>query len=146
MKKIFACCLVHLLAITGFSQTETFDIITYTAPKDFKKDSKQGVVNYTNVNTTTGTFCVIALFASSPSSGDAQQDFKNQWNELVATPFSAEELDRLPPKHEARTNPGLVVERSMCRVLDMPPLGAVTNREAVIFDGAPPLVAEGPNV
>ena len=34
----------------------------------------------------------------------------------------------------------------MCRVLDMPPLGTVTNREAVIFDGAPPVVAEGPNV
>lgn len=63
----------------------------------------------------------------------------------VAVPFSAEELDRLPPKHEARTNPALVVERSVCSVLDMPPLGAVTNREAVIFDGAPPMLAEGPN-
>jgi tRNA(His) 5'-end guanylyltransferase len=53
-------------------------------------------------------------------------------------PFSAEELSRLPPKHEARTNPGLVVERSVCTVLDMPPFGTVTNREAVIFDGAEP--------
>lgn len=63
----------------------------------------------------------------------------------VAVPFSAEELDRLPPKHKARTNPALVVERSVCSALDMPPLGAVTNREAVIFDGAAPMVAEGPN-
>ncbi|MBK8019800.1 MAG: tRNA(His) guanylyltransferase Thg1 family protein [Betaproteobacteria bacterium] len=56
----------------------------------------------------------------------------------VVKPFSADELDRLPPKHEARTNPALVVERSVCSVLDMPPLGSVTNREAVIFDGALP--------
>jgi hypothetical protein len=28
----------------------------------------------------------------------------------------------------------------------MPPLGAVTNREAVIFDGAPSMLAEMPNV
>lgn len=60
----------------------------------------------------------------------------------VSVPFSTEELDKLPPKHEARKNSALVVERSMCAVLDMQPFGAVTNREAVIFDGAEPLVAE----
>jgi len=90
-----------LLAIsnTCFSQTETFDIITYTPPKDWKKDAKQGVVNYTNVNTTTGSFCVIAIYASSASTGDADKDFKNEWKELVATPFKAE----ANPKTETET-------------------------------------------
>lgn len=60
----------------------------------------------------------------------------------VAVPFSAEELDMLPAKHKARTNPALVVERSLCAVLDMQPLGTVANREAVIFDGAGPMSAE----
>lgn len=64
----------------------------------------------------------------------------------VSTPFSAEELDRLPPKHDAHTNPALVVERSVCAPLDLPPLGMVPNREAVIFDGAIPLLADGPSV
>ena len=62
---------------------------------------------------------------------------------IEAIPFSTTEIDRLPPQHEARTNPGLIVERSMCHALDMPPLGTVTNREAVIFDGACPIVADG---
>ncbi|MEJ7138782.1 tRNA(His) guanylyltransferase Thg1 family protein [Amphibiibacter pelophylacis] len=61
---------------------------------------------------------------------------------IEAVPFSTEELDRLPPQHEARTNPALVVQRSVYRVLAMPPLGTVTNREAVIFDGAKPVVDE----
>lgn len=61
-------------------------------------------------------------------------------------PFSAEELDKLPPKHEARANAALMVERSVCTTLDMPALGTVTNREAVIFDGAAPLVAVMSNV
>lgn len=64
----------------------------------------------------------------------------------VATKFSADELERLPQKHEARTNPELVVERSMCVALDMPPLATVTNREEVIFDGAAPMLAERSNV
>lgn len=54
----------------------------------------------------------------------------------VMTPFSAEELDQLPEKHEARNNPALIVERQVCAVLEMPPLGMVRNRVEVIFDGA----------
>lgn len=56
----------------------------------------------------------------------------------VSKPYSTAELDRLPAKHEARSNPGLMVERSELRVLDLPPLATISNRESVIFDGAEP--------
>ena len=82
--------LLLLISNICFAQTETFDIITYKPPKDFKKDSKQGIVNYTSFNQTKGTFCVIAMYASSTSTGDAEKDFKNEWKELVATPYKAE--------------------------------------------------------
>jgi hypothetical protein len=79
-----------VISVQSFSQTEKFDIATYTPPKDFKKDAKSGVVNYTNVNMATGTFCVITMYASTASSGDAKKDFTNEWNELVVTPYKAE--------------------------------------------------------
>jgi hypothetical protein len=53
-------------------------------------------------------------------------------------PFTVDELETLPPKHQARTNPGLAVERWQVAPVDMPPFGTVTNREAVIFEGAEP--------
>lgn len=103
MKKFNKSCLsilcYMLVSITAISQKETFDIATYTPPKDFKKDSKPGVVNYTNINMSTGGFCVIALFASTVSTGDAESDFKNKWKELVVVPFDAEES----PKTETQT-------------------------------------------
>src|SRR5262249_54942493 len=34
--------------------------------------------------------------------------------------FSTDEIDRLPPMHEARRNPGLIVERQDYRELDVP--------------------------
>ena len=61
---------------------------------------------------------------------------------VEAVPFSPVELAALPEKHAARTNPGLLVERSVLRVLDLPPLGSLANREAVIFDGAEPQAAD----
>jgi tRNA(His) guanylyltransferase len=56
----------------------------------------------------------------------------------IERPFTIEEIESLPPRHEARDNPSLVVERWRIAVLEMPPLATVTNREAVIFDGAEP--------
>lgn len=92
MKKIIFLLVTALLSLHVFSQTETFDIITYTPPPGggWKKEVKPGVVNYLNVNATTGTFCIIAIYASSASTGDEQKDFKKDWKELVVTPYKAE--------------------------------------------------------
>lgn len=62
---------------------------------------------------------------------------------IVQAPFTTEEIERLPPKHAARTNPQLIVERSHCTLLEMPPLSAVLNRQAVIFMGEEPFHGRG---
>lgn len=88
------------------------------------------------------------LFAAGVNWNDYPAFFKRGTyvqRRTVSIPFSAEELDRLPEKHEARKNPALIVERQVCTVLDMPPLGTVTNRESVIFDGVEPATAQAPN-
>jgi hypothetical protein len=90
MKKICFLLFTAMLFQQAISQTETFDIITYTPPKDWKKEVKQGVVNFTTVNAATGGFCVIAIYASRTSTGDPEKDFKKGWMELVATPYKAE--------------------------------------------------------
>jgi tRNA(His) guanylyltransferase len=60
----------------------------------------------------------------------------------VDTPFTAEEIDALPPLHDARKNPNLVVSRTEVVELEMPPLTKVINRADVIFDGGQPLTEE----
>ena len=57
-------------------------------------------------------------------------------------PFTVEELDKLPPKHKARTEQnGLFFERTEFVALDMPPFGKVINRPEVIFSGEEPKLA-----
>lgn len=65
---------------------------------------------------------------------------------VAAVRFSAEELASLPAKHAARTNPDLVVERSVLSEVELPPLSKITNREDVIFQGAQPKTADVPLV
>lgn len=57
--------------------------------------------------------------------------------------FSADELEKLPEKHEARKNPDLKIVRNGVRRLDqMESLAKVQNRVEVVFFGADPVSEE----
>ncbi len=92
-------CLFAAQAI--FCQTETVDVIQYTPPKGWAKTLKEGAVVYTDVNKTSGAFCVLTVYASGPSAGSPQKDFANEWKEFVVKPFKAEPS----PKTETQTTP-----------------------------------------
>ena len=52
--------------------------------------------------------------------------------------FTATEREALPEKHAARSNPALVVERTECSPLALPPLATIENRAGVLFRGEEP--------
>lgn len=53
--------------------------------------------------------------------------------QLTERKFTAVELSQLPPQHDARKNPDLLIERHIIRQLELPPLLKVVNRVGVIF-------------
>jgi tRNA(His) guanylyltransferase len=57
--------------------------------------------------------------------------------------YTANELEKLPPLHNARRNPELEFERSEYVEIDMPPFSRVTNRDEVIFEAEEPIAAAG---
>ncbi|MDX6709190.1 MAG: hypothetical protein QOH96_206 [Blastocatellia bacterium] len=90
------------VAQTIFCQTETLDIVQYTPPKGWAKTPKEGAITYSDINKTSGGFCIITVYASTPSAGTPQKDFANEWAELVVKPFKAE----ANPKTENQTDDG----------------------------------------
>ena len=52
--------------------------------------------------------------------------------------FTTDELENLPPKHNARLNPDLEIERWVIDRIELPPIMTITNREEVILFGAEP--------
>lgn len=63
----------------------------------------------------------------------------------VNTPFSKEEIDKLPEFHNARNNPNLIVKRHIIEEIDMPILTKIENREGVIFNGEEPKLLKDKN-
>lgn len=56
--------------------------------------------------------------------------------------FTQDEIDLLPTKHEARSNPDLMVERTDVIEIKMPKFVDVINRVEVVFDGEEPIVSK----
>ncbi len=52
---------------TGFGQMEKLGIVSYTAPKGWTKTPKENIVAFSEVNQTTGGFCIITLYGATPA-------------------------------------------------------------------------------
>src|SRR5688572_12069194 len=51
---------------TVSGQTEKLGIVSYTAPKGWTKTPKENVVAFSELNRTTGVFCIITLYGATP--------------------------------------------------------------------------------
>ena len=58
----------------------------------------------------------------------------------TSKPFSAEELQSLPPMHQAHRNPDLIIERSVVKEIEYPIFSKIGNQEEVIFFDAEPIL------
>ncbi len=67
----------------SIAQIESFDIARYTPPKNWKKQINAGVITFLNFNESTGGFCVIAIYNSTPGTGNAKKDFLEEWKTKI---------------------------------------------------------------
>jgi hypothetical protein len=74
---------------TGFCQTERLGTVRYTPPKNFTKTTKDNVVAFSQLDKTTGRFCIITLYGTTTSTGTPQGDFAREWNNLVVKTLGA---------------------------------------------------------
>ena len=84
---LFVCAVVPQ---TVFCQTEKLGIVQYTPPKGWDKTAKENVVAFSEINQTTGSFCIITLHGATPGTGKPETDFKREWDNLVVKPLKAE--------------------------------------------------------
>ncbi|MGH9901084.1 MAG: OB-fold protein [Pyrinomonadaceae bacterium] len=75
---------------TAFCQTEKLGIVNYTPPEGWKKTPRENIVAFSELNETTGAFCIITLYGATPGTGNPNSDFTREWNNLVVKTLAAE--------------------------------------------------------
>jgi hypothetical protein len=88
-KAIFIASLVFTVVILN-AQTESFDIANFTPPAGWKREVKKDEIDFTWVNNTKNTYCIIAVYSSVASKGNLLSDFTAEWDQLVIKPFGAQ--------------------------------------------------------
>lgn len=58
----------------------------------------------------------------------------------ISTPFSKQELEELPPKHDAQKNPDLIITRSRYLEVEFPKLSSIENLPEALFEDVKPII------
>ncbi len=83
MKTIILLCALCAFVGNVVGQKETFDLITYTPPKAWKKQTAESVVQFTKEDTANGTYCLITLYKAVPGTASSKENFDLAWASLV---------------------------------------------------------------
>lgn len=71
------------------AQQETFDFTNYSPPENWDKYVKDDAyVSYTNSNKKKDSFCRITVYKSIISKGSINEDFENEWEDLVIKKYT----------------------------------------------------------
>ena len=87
---------------TACAQKETFDVINYTSPKNWKKEQLAHGLQLAIRDEKKRTYAVIIIFKSVESAAEAKQNFDNLWDSLVKTSVTVNGGAQMqPPAAEA---------------------------------------------
>lgn len=90
MQKLLTLFLMFYASV-ALAQKETFDIISYAAPKGWKKDAKNEFVQFVKEDKAKGTYCIIAVYRSVDADADSKANFDASWKVLAKETFSITE-------------------------------------------------------
>jgi len=96
--KTYITTIFTILAFTTFGQKELYDLVTYAPPPEsgWKKEVKANTyTSYTSTNEQTKSYCQIFIMLSTASKGNIQQDFENEWQNLVAKQYHVTEAPQV---------------------------------------------------
>lgn len=83
MKKIILLIIFCITVKMLTAQTESFDLATYTAPRAWKKQTTETVVQFSKEDAAKGTYCLITLYKAVPGTASSKENFEMGWATLV---------------------------------------------------------------
>lgn len=83
MKTIFFTVFFTALAINGFSQKQTFDVVSFAVPKSWQQKQNDRSVQLLATDNKTGAYVMAIITKATPSAASANENFNNQWTSAI---------------------------------------------------------------
>ena len=111
-KYIWMAVLAVCCSLTAFGQkSETFDIITFTAPKGWQKVADQNTVRF-GAEDQSGNICLITMFKPLPGGPDPKANFDAAWESIAQEVVTVKSKPQMQP---SSTENGWVVESGLAQ-------------------------------
>lgn len=88
--------LISTMNYTSYGQQKTYDIVSYTVPKDWAEKEVDGNISYSRIDGS--SWAQIAIYQHRTSEGNINTDFDKDWNELVAANKTISSPEKTAPK------------------------------------------------
>lgn len=86
MKKQFIFSVLLAFTFGIKAQSLNYDVFTATVPEGWTRvDNANSNINFTKINQQKKAWCRLALYKHTAGSGNLQQDFNKEWNDIVTT-------------------------------------------------------------
>jgi hypothetical protein len=82
MKLFLILSIFVLKYIDNLNAQTTYDIFTYTEPKNYVKTTNNDNVSYSKIDTLNNYYIVIGLYKQNVATGDLAKDFDTEWKEI----------------------------------------------------------------
>ncbi len=92
-KTILASYTIFLMSITGYSQKQTVDMVSFTAPKGWQQQQNEGGVQLSVSDKKTGAYAIALITKATTAGADANENFNTDWTKLIK---SAVQVDGNP--------------------------------------------------
>lgn len=101
----FLICMLFSFVITSnviAQDSVSFDQVMYKAPANWNFTDNGAYRTYSIINNAANTFCIISIYNSDVSSGNADQDFRKAWKGIVTGHFTV--IKNLKPQQNKTAN------------------------------------------
>ena len=99
--KYFIIISLTLFTVSAKAQQQTFDLTTFTPPKGWKKEIKPGSVTFRITDNKTKSWCLFCIYKSVASKGSLDEDFADDWQEIIANPYQTRTAPESDPVQES---------------------------------------------
>jgi len=102
-------------AVTSCAQKESFDLVSFTRPKGWKRFDSNGTVVIADAKQLNGktSFCQFLLYPSQPASNDATKNFQDEWANRV---MSVNNVTVTPQPQIEKTSDGWSVASGQTKI------------------------------
>ncbi|MBK8775310.1 MAG: lipocalin family protein [Chitinophagaceae bacterium] len=97
MKKIISLCVLCAILGNVFAQKETFDLVTFTPPKVWKKQLTESAIQFSHEDAAKGTYCLITLYKAVPGTANSKENFDLAWASLVKEMVTVSSAPEMQP-------------------------------------------------